>query len=183
MAVAKVPIRALSLPCPWPWYVAGVAGRPGRMRVVNAPYHPNRHRVPLPFYLALHAARRDEAGAAEYVQQQLWPDAPTDGPRSAIVCVALVTEAVPAEHLYQSLRGAEPGVAGWESGPWCWLLEDVVQLLDPVHCQPQRHLWELPPSTLAAVRRGYDQSQSELSEAPSYEGAQVQNPNEGRRST
>ncbi|GMV72979.1 MAG: hypothetical protein AMXMBFR77_28160 [Phycisphaerales bacterium] len=160
------PLRALSQPCPWPWYIAGVGGAAGRQRVINQHQHPHYYRTPLPFYLALHASRRTETGAAEYVLGFVWGHAPTEGPRNAIVGVALVAEAVPVEHLYSAGLVNRPGVAGFESGPWCWLLRDVVQLIEPLPCEGRAGLWTPDDPLLDELRRRYATSRSELAAAP-----------------
>jgi len=43
----------------------------------------------------------------------------------------------------------------WYSGPYGWVLGDVVKLVEPVPCAGAMGLWELPPGVLAEVRRQF----------------------------
>lgn len=40
----------------------------------------------------------------------------------------------------------------WFSGPFGWLLEDVIAMPEPIPCRGNRGLWDLPEDVLARVR-------------------------------
>ena len=42
--------------------------------------------------------------------------------------------------------------APWASGPYCWEVDRVTELPEPVACKGAQGLWPLPPEVLARVR-------------------------------
>ena len=52
---------------------------------------------------------------------------------------------------------ALPGQLGWVAthahaeGPWCWVLEDVRRLAEPVRCVGRQSLWVPPAEVVAAI--------------------------------
>lgn len=142
-----------------PWCTAIVAG--GK-RVENRTWRPPPSLGRLgggELWLALHAGNAwDASGALEFIRT-LWAEAPTsrnDYPAGAILGVARVARAVRLANCPDVKAGklarhgaTEPAplsvpdedLGPWAFGPWCWMLEDVRPLLEPVKVRGAMGLW------------------------------------------
>lgn len=126
-------MHALTVRQPWAACIAH-----GPKRVENRTWFPPR-KWRLPLQLAIHSskawAKADEAYRTDRIAE-IWPEV-RDVPiiRGAVVAVATLVSVV---------RSAPGDPNPWVMGPWCWNLEDVRALSDPVPCTGHQSLWTLP---------------------------------------
>ncbi|AFE05594.1 hypothetical protein COCOR_04045 [Corallococcus coralloides DSM 2259] len=145
-APMRVPIFGATVPQPWAWSVG----------VRNAPVL-NLHRAPsadvLGAYVAVCAAAEYVSELAEWMASWHGPGvaAPRAGevPTSAVVAVARVAAV--------SLWPDAERQSRWYVGPAGLWLEDVVELAEPIACEPGPAdvLWEMPAPVLARVRLSF----------------------------
>lgn len=131
--------------------------------------------------LAIHAGRQyDELGAQELAAnlQALGlpaaPPPPAQLVQGAIVAVVTVVGAIETEASYTeddlgvrvlrrkkvlgdvSLQQADELVASpWASGPWLWVLRQVVRIDPPVPCRGLQRIWHVHRDQLPDVRERY----------------------------
>lgn len=160
-------MRAISLWRPWPWAFFH-AGK----RIENRGWPPPRWT--LGEWVAMHAALRFDDEALARMQRGDFGDeameavdSATDHPTGIVGAMRVVgafelpeidvsTHASLSEYdgLLDSELSPEPRVIGtvpdearrspWAFGPWCWVIDRVVQLSTPVPCPGHQRLWILP---------------------------------------
>lgn len=130
-------MQALTLHRPWPWAVLRFGKR-----------YENRTWPPYDWIIgervAIHAAKKFDRSAAATIYEacgRLLP-AESEMPPQTVVGVATIADAF-------LLEAVEPDP--WAFGPWCWLLEDVVELAEPVFCPGRQGIWLLPPAVQLEV--------------------------------
>jgi hypothetical protein len=135
-------MHALTIQQPWAACIAH-----GPKRVENRTWFPPR-KWRLPMQLAIHSSKRhaktDEAYKTERIAE-VWPDV-REAPRvrGAVLAVATLVRVV-------RYNEGDLGWGPWAMGPWCWMLEDVRTLAEPVFCTGRQSLWPLPHSVEARV--------------------------------
>ena len=76
-------------------------------------------------------------------------------PYGAIIAVATVVRCyLHADELGAALLAgcdADPG-APWAFGPWCWDLDDINELVEPVPCKGMLGLWKVPSEVAVRMR-------------------------------
>lgn len=142
---SRAPLFGLTIQQPWANCIVY-----GSKRVENREWRPRRA---VPFWLAIHAGQTDDRVNEEWVRTHF----PQLGPtmfweRGAILGVCRVVEVV--AYLDMPEEQQEQHNA-WLSGPWCWILQDVVGLVEPIKCKGAQGLWLLPDDLLMEVRREY----------------------------
>ena len=75
-----------------------------------------------------------------------------DVPFGAVVAVVNVAECVRFADLGCGLFPGED-CSRYAFGPWCWVLENVQRLPEPVTVSGKQGLWNLPPDVVAAIKR------------------------------
>jgi len=131
-------LLGLTICQPWAWAIAA-----GHKRVENRTW-PTNYRG----RLAIHAgkSRRWLHGTAELIELGLAVP-PGDGLMfGAIVAVADLADVVRFDGA--GFLGRDP----FASGPWCWLLENVRALGEPVACPGRQGLWRPSLGVLRAIR-------------------------------
>jgi hypothetical protein len=129
-------IRGLTLHRPWSWCISH-AGKRVENRDWPAPPWASGN------FLAVHGGKTyDEDAAADLCEAGIAVPAAADCPEG-IVAVCQIADCVTAAPAGQEL---------WFSGPYGWVLANVVVLADPVPCRGAQGLWRLPPDVLERVR-------------------------------
>lgn len=136
-------MKALTVLQPWAWCIAT-----GRKKIENRSWKTS-YRGPL----AIHAGKsRKELEIPDHVWE-CWLS--TKGlPR--IKKANLIYGAVIATcNLVDCIPLAELGAwrwSGWEEGPFCWLLDNIVQLPEPIYMRGFQGFWEadMTPKPIAA---------------------------------
>ena len=148
-------IRGLSLTRPWP-FVFNDGGREEPKRVENRVWSPPgsvRGR-----YVALHAAKSWSEEDREWIEDVTGLRLPgrKDTPHSEIFAVCRVTGC--AETVNDG--DLRPGQRVWFFGPYGWLIDDYVRLVEPVPCAGALGLWKFDerPAELRALRESYRRS-------------------------
>lgn len=148
----REPMHALTVCQPWAWAIAR-----GFKRVENRSWATN-FRGPLAIHAGLSrkwidGGRTHLYEAARDYDRPDWRMPDEDAlVYGAIVAVASVVECVTIDELLRrdehDLRGAGPGlpaeILAFAGGPWCWLLEDVRPLAEPIPCRGAQGLWTPP---------------------------------------
>jgi hypothetical protein len=148
-------IRGLSLTRPWPFaFVAQYGGEP--KRVENRSWYPPDYIVGN--YIALHAAKSWDEEDREYIADitGLYVPSKKESAHSEIFAVCRVRG-------YALNPGDVPAnQRQWFFGPYGWLLDDYVQLDEPVPCVGARGLWgfEKKQDELAQLRLIYARSKA-----------------------
>lgn len=131
-------MKAITLWQPWAWAIMS-AGKRVENRSWPAP------RALVGQRIAIHAGMRVDEWGIEVVEEITDAPVPTPLTTGAIVGTARVTGCV---------RAANAEVmTSWHFGPWCWELEDVRALEEPVPCKGRQGLWDLPPEVEAEIER------------------------------
>ena len=149
-------IYGLSLWRPWPWaFVNGPDYQ--QKRVENRTWKPPAGVE----WLALHAAKRwDDEGAA-YIERATGLQVPPDAehPSGQIFAVCRLTHVFELEWP-SDVEGYPDCVSLWAFGPFCWVVDDVLPLVNPVPCPGAQWLWKLSgrPGLLEQVRAAYTES-------------------------
>jgi hypothetical protein len=148
-------IHGLSLTRPWPFaFVNGP--EPLQKRVENRSWKPPQSIVGN--HLALHAAKSWSEDGREFIADVLGIEVPNnaDSPHSQIFAVCRVTGYVEDT----SDDRLTPEQRGWFFGPYGWLLDDFVKLVDPVPCTGAMGLWgfDKKQEALEALRTSYKKS-------------------------
>ena len=135
-------MKALTLWRPWPWSILY-----GTKRIEN------RRWVPPPSIfarmIALHAGLTWDYDGALAIRE-LCPDLPgsSDDHPLGIVGVARVIGVVDSDH-HPNLPF---GQSDWFSGPFAWVLSDVVALPRAIPCKGMQGLWSLPKDVETEVQ-------------------------------
>lgn len=149
-------IRGLSLTRPWPFAFLH-AGAETEPKLIE-----NRSWPPPPFivggYLALHAAKSWDEGDREWIEHMTGLSVPRnrDSPHSQIFAVCRV-----AGYAENSLDVRVPvNQRMWFFGPYGWLLDEFVELVEPVPCVGAQKLWTFDgrQPELHALRLSYRKS-------------------------
>jgi hypothetical protein len=166
------PLSALTVWQPWAWAIAG-----GWKQLENRDWPPPA--VLIGKWFAIHAGRQHDEEAAAYLEarkEQLGlPGAPPPGGQmtlGAIVAVARVAGAVQVEEVFDDpygvgrlqarkvlgqlsmLDGSAAAASPWATGPWLWVLRDIVPIA-PVPCRGFQRLWTVPDDVAGKVREAY----------------------------
>lgn len=117
-------IRGLTLWQPMAWAVAA-----GHKPIENRPWRPYRDVT----HVAIHAGQRWHRIHEMQIRRLLGIDVPKQAHRhGCIIAVARIAGVV--------TKSDSP----WFSGPYGWVLDEVVALDDPVPCKGSLGLWRLP---------------------------------------
>jgi len=105
-------------------------------------------------WLAIHAGKSRKYLDTEGEDERRWPDMAW----GAIVAVCRLTASVYKYGELTDLIGERPELHWLTThehveGPFCWILEDIQRLTDPLPCLGQRGLFELPASVAVSLRR------------------------------
>jgi len=135
------PLRAITLHRPWAYAIAHL-GKRVENRTWPCPLAPGS-------LLAIHAGRKYDKQAADWIRQNFGFDCPPDGAEhpTGIVAIARFCGNVTASEY------------PWFVGPIGWQLADVV-VIPPVPCSGQQGLWSVPADWLPSVRKAYRQAQT-----------------------
>lgn len=136
-------MKALTLWRPWPWAIFHAPPATAK-RIENRPWKPWPSIIGQ--RLVLHAGKTFDREAVDDV----------------VAAAELGTSIIPAEAADEGLIGlvtvtgyleAPPdGIqARWWSGPYAWVLTDVVTFAEPIPCKGMQGLWELPGWALRKV--------------------------------
>jgi len=143
-------IRGLTLDRPWSSaFLEGPAEL--RKRIENRSW-------PIPagllgHFVALHSGKKYRPADREFIEDRLGVSIPgeAEAQHSCIFAVGILAGQVTSDR--------DPRLddiqRGWYSGPFAWLLSELVPLVVPVHCSGARGLWPLDPGLLESVRRAY----------------------------
>eukprot|EP00435_Cladocopium_sp_Y103_P055167 s446_g18.t1 len=85
--------------------------------------------------------------------EEAWPDAPPESslPSSCIVGLIHISEQRrPADCEHQKV---------WAAGPICHIIDEAIELSQPIPCRGERGLWQLPPAARLEMLRQLPQSQ------------------------
>ncbi|MBX3131355.1 MAG: ASCH domain-containing protein [Polyangiaceae bacterium] len=140
-------MRALTIMQPWAWAICHA-----NKRVENRTWQPPREL--LGRRIAIHAGKRDDAAAVQWMRDELDIDPPAALPRGAIVATATLSGVVAVKrHVVTYVGDVDPAMVDspWFSGPFGWVLDDVRVLADPVSCRGAQGLWTMPPNMARAV--------------------------------
>lgn len=122
----------------------------GPKRVENRPWTTRAVRSLTGLWIAVHAGKRLYSGTWDRQAMILagWTDMPEveDMPRSAILGIARVTDIVP--YSVGDPRLDNP----WANGPYCWLLDDVIKLAEPIGCSGMLGLWRVQKPVVERIR-------------------------------
>lgn len=154
----EVTIRGLTLWRPWSGSIVH-----GPKRIENRGWAPSQQLVDRGLWIAIHGGSKWDRDGAEFLtahwtiaasvvmlagertydilDERQWPARAIS---KGIVGVARVRRAVPA---------GDPAVRTdpFAFGPFCWMLEDVRALPEPIPCKGAQGLWVLPPEVLERV--------------------------------
>lgn len=153
----QLELFGLSLYRPWPFaFVSGPEHL--QKRVENRQWKPR----PGVEWLALHAARKwDEDGRA-YIERALGIPVPPDKehPSGQIFAVCRLVDSFELEFPSDMPELAGPHITNWACGPVCWVIDDLVPLINPVPCKGDIGLWRVAdrPGLLDQVRAAYTES-------------------------
>lgn len=169
MSESILNVRGLTLIQPWCSAIVS-----GGKRVENRTWAPppSLMRHGASFWLALHAGKGFDDECLDWMHT-LWPNAPyvrEEFPFGEILGVARVSRAVKLANL-RNVEGAGPlaqhsyggdmplevpdeDLGPWAFGPWCWVLEDVRRLLEPVKARGAQGLWPLERAKLCTRDEG-----------------------------
>ena len=140
-------LRALTLWQPWAYAVAHLG-----KNIENRGWKPPDWIVGKT--LAIHAGATVERGAAEQIGAAFGVEIPKTLPRGAIVATARVVGYMFELSTGETLLGTRERVnvdPRWYSGPYGWLLADVVPIR-PVACKGRQGLWTVPVPVSVEVR-------------------------------
>jgi hypothetical protein len=149
-------IRGLSLTRPWPFAFVNRGVKTESKLVENRSWKPPAFIIGN--YIALHAAKswsEDDRGWIEQATGLSVPDK-ADSPHSQIFAVCRVTGYV--EDLHDPRLTVNQRM--WFFGEYGWLLDDLVELVEPVPCVGGLGLWKFDgrPAELHALRISYQRS-------------------------
>jgi hypothetical protein len=130
-------MRALTIRQPWASAIVH-----GPKRVENRKRRPPQKAIGQRF--AIHAGAAVPSLQLLLQVQELWPELPwpflpSQLDLGSVIGVATLEGVVPASEAFFI-----PQHRGWVTGPWCWMLEGVESIPEPVPCRGQLGLWTLP---------------------------------------
>lgn len=132
-------MRALSIRQPWTWAILH-AGKRVENRTWPAPESAIGETI------AIHAGRSYDHEGRAWIEQTLGRYVPLcKSARGAIVGTARLAA---CERITGILRR---DLTPWHCGPWCWALDDVRPLSEPVPCKGRLGLWSLDAETARLV--------------------------------
>lgn len=143
-------IRGLTLWRPWPSaFTEGPLEL--RKRIENRPWSPPAGMMG--HFIALHAGSKYHSFDREFIESILGVEIPSeqDSEKGVIFAVGVLAGVVTSEHDAR----LDDVQRQWFSGPFAWLLADIVPLITPVHCSGEQGLWSLSDEMLEKVRRAY----------------------------
>lgn len=135
-------LKALTLWRPWPWAIFHAPTNP--KRIENRPWKPWPSIIDR--RIALHAGKTFDSDAAEDLcsMYSMHPDgAPPYGWKHEGL-IGVVTIQGTAGSFAEAERFSR-GQGEWFSGPYAWLLKDVLAFPEPIPCRGAQGLWDLPP--------------------------------------
>ncbi|WOD37388.1 hypothetical protein [Nodosilinea sp. E11] len=132
----KQSLKAITLHRPWAYAIAHL-GKRVENRGWACPLAPGS-------LIAIHAGKKYDKQAADWIRQTLGQDCPPDGDEhpTGIVAIARFVGNVTASD------------SPWFVGPIGWQLTEVVAI-DPVPCSGQQGLWLVPDVLRPSVRKTY----------------------------
>ncbi len=137
-------LRALTLWQPMAWAISDYT-----KRIENRPWKPWPDAIGR--RLAIHAGSKYHRPHAEQIRDAFGVDVPRRLPQGAIVAVCTVVDYVHEDdHPNMGQRAAlvdDP----WFSGPFGWVLGNVVKMREPVPCKGSLGLWRVPPKQASDV--------------------------------
>jgi len=124
-------LRALTLWRPWPHAIFY-----GGKRIENRPWKPFNDVIGK--FIAIHAGMKYDVGAAESMRVARLYDPPADEwcPSGCIVGVAQIIG-----YVHEDTAQDEFLYDPWFSGPYGWLLANVLPFDDPVYAKGRQGLW------------------------------------------
>ena len=139
-------LRALTLIQPWAYAVCHLG-----KTIENRTWPPPSGIVGQ--HLAIHAGKKFDEDDADAIRNEFGLGVPDVVPVGAIVAVVRVAGAERVrDELAENLGLPAQYATRWSSGPWCWLLADLVVLPHPVECRGKQGLWPVEGCTLDMVR-------------------------------
>ena len=145
----------LTLHRPWAWAIAH-----STKRVENRTWTPT---VPVGAFVAIHAGKHFDADVARKLALGLAPQCSLDPAEHPLGIVAVARLARVIDCGRENVPDdQEP----WTVGPYAWLLEDVVALLEPIEATGRQGLWPVEGALLERVRLGWDRARRSPSESP-----------------
>jgi hypothetical protein len=150
----KRPLHALTLHRPWPWAICYL-----NKRVENRGWKPPAHAIGQ--WIGIHAGSTFDARAANAIYEEISISIPTEakGHHTGIVALAKVTGYTESE---DSLPTAQQR---WWSGPFGWVLSEVVVFESPVVVAGQQGLWKVQGSVLERCREQFSHAKLLLENA------------------
>lgn len=149
-------IYGLSLWRPWPWaFVTGPEHL--QKRVENRTWKPPAGVE----WLALHSAKKWDAEGQAFIQRTTGLRVPPDAehPSGQIFAICRLKHAFEA-NCPDDVDQWPANISLWAFGPWCWVVDDVLPLVNPVPCPGAQGLWKLSgrEGLLEQVRAAYTES-------------------------
>lgn len=146
-------IYGLSIRQPWASAIVD-----GPKRIENRTWKRNH----AGFYIAIHAGKSFEADAhCDIAIARLWDDMPREkvdftlGAIIGIARVARFVRFVPSEGHYAYKLYQDDAHRPWMAGPWCWVLEDVIALDEPIPMKGQLGLFGLDEPVVETLRQAW----------------------------
>ena len=59
------------------------------------------------------------------------------------------------DHAVRHVEGAESWGDPWAVGPWCWHVDEVLALEEPIPCRGAQGLWYVPEEHVVVFRELY----------------------------
>jgi hypothetical protein len=167
-------LKALTLWRPWAWSIlhlpSGLGVEP--KRIENRPWGPPKWIIGQ--RIALHSGKTFDADGAQYIHNCLRAkgidDLEINGRRVATQDVLFDSDQHPQGIVgVATIQGwflgdgndprPDNGQRIWAFGPWCWVLDDVRALKEPVTCRGMQKLWDVPEHVARAVEDRLGQPQ------------------------
>lgn len=153
-------IRGLTLLRPWPWaFLNGPEHK--QKRVENRTWHPPKDTD----WIALHSGKGWDPQGAEYIHRATGIALPAESehPSSQIYAVCRlegVFEFRPDIGINIDFDLVEPSISLWAFGPYCWVISDLVPLVNPIACSGAQGLWKISerPGLMGQLEKSYRES-------------------------
>ena len=148
-------LYALTLHRPWAWAIAH-----DNKRVENRTWS-----APAPYvghYVAIHAGKHFDIDVARKLSLGIAPKCPLDPAEHplGIVAVARLVRVIDCR-LAQSSESVPDDQTPWAEGPYAWLLDDVVTLLEPIEATGKQGLWPVEGALYERARDGWRRARRE----------------------
>ena len=142
-------MKALTLWRPWPWAIFH-ARTP--KRIENRPWKPWRSVIGQ--RIALHAGTTmDLDSVPSLLEAGGCADAPSCIAKGkAMTAEGIIGVVTVRGYIATEMEAAALGQERWWSGPFAWVLDDVVALKEAIPCAGMQGLWDLPPAVEAELR-------------------------------